>query len=128
MPHKRAKASTSRNPPITVVPETTAFESGSTPPQGSHEDSPTDIYNASRFHNYEASKFFLDSYMQKSIVMERRVDFESLAKAHPRVREVFALLGWAEMLSIADKVSATLVREFYASMHSYKDGTFMTML
>jgi hypothetical protein len=33
-----------------------------------------------------------------------------------------------EMVSTSEKVSPTLVREFYANMHDIRDGTFQSML
>jgi hypothetical protein len=38
--------------------------------------------------------------------------------------EVFTQHKWMQMLSTVEKVSPTLVQEFYAKMHDFHDGAF----
>jgi hypothetical protein len=54
--------------------------------------------------------------------------FDDLMESSSQVGDVFTTQTWVEMPSTAKEVSPTLVHEFYANMHDYKDGTFQSML
>jgi hypothetical protein len=86
------------------------------------------LFDRTKFCTPLASHEFLKQYLGRNVVLETRVKFEDLVESAPRAVEIFTKQKWVEMLSIAKEVSPTLVREFYANIHDFKDGTFQSML
>jgi hypothetical protein len=75
-----------------------------------------------------ASHAFFKQYLGRNVVLERRVKFDDLMESALWAMEVFTQHKWMQMLSTVEKVSPTLVQEFYAKMHDFHDGAFWSML
>lgn len=120
--------------------DATTSESGSTPtkispitslvtsPIGRQVVPPPRRFNSSKFIDADASDRYYNSFVSRSVQIERKVIFVDFEKRYPRVKQIFNHQVWIDMLSSAVSVSPTLVREFYANMHDFNDGTFKSRL
>ena len=70
-------------------------------------------YSLDSFRNDDANMVYIDHYKNASIVLERRVDIESLKDTF--IPEVFKERTWNKLLNPMGDVYDCIIREFFAN-------------